>query len=106
VIESCVTHTISCAHIGSPYRKNALHGHDYQIEIWFVSGPDMDTAKAATGAILELIDHTQLEDSAGGPRMEDIAVWVLPRVALVNNLAVTRVVVARPLLGFRVEARP
>jgi 6-pyruvoyl-tetrahydropterin synthase len=106
MMQACVTHTISCAHVGGPIRKHAMHGHDYQIEVWFTAGPDLDMAREAIGAVLQFIDHTQLEESIGGCRMEDIAAWVLPRVAIVNPLDVTRVVVARPLLGFRVEATP
>lgn len=105
-MQACVTHVISCAHIGGPLRKNALHGHDYQIETWFEAGPDLDAARVAVGEILGIIDHTQLEESVGGPRMEDIAAWILPRVSILCGIVIARVVVLRPLLGFRVEARP
>jgi 6-pyruvoyl-tetrahydropterin synthase len=104
MMEACVTTQIECAHRDA--LTGGVHGHSYTIETWFEAGPHLVMTHLAVKTITDLIDHTMLDDSVGGPQMEDIAKWVLPRVSLLAALDVTRVVVRRPSLGFAVQITP
>jgi len=103
-MESAVTVNLECAHYDAVRKQ--LHGHSYLVEIWFESGPDIEMAKTAIGQITDIIDHTCLDESIGGPRMEDIAQWVFDRASLIGNagMKITKVLVKRPTLGYIVEA--
>lgn len=104
-MQSAITVNLECAHYDILSRR--LHGHSYLVEVWFEAGPNLDVAKLAISEITNLIDHTCLDESVGGPNMEDIAKWVFERVSLIGtaNLKITKVVVKRPTLGFIVEMR-
>lgn len=99
---AAVTVNIECAHTDTFGR---LHGHSYLVEVWFIAGPDLDMVKAAVGEVAKVIDHTELEKSTGGSRMEDVALWFLTRCNLIANggMDTRKIVVRRPTLGYIVE---
>jgi 6-pyruvoyl-tetrahydropterin synthase len=91
-----VTASIECAHRDDAGR---IHGHSYTVEVWFPKGPDLVTLAAFVRDAAGGVDHTMLEDSIGGSKMEDIAAWFLRRFPLA-----TRTVVRRPTLGLAAVA--
>jgi hypothetical protein len=93
MIEIAVTTNVEAAHRDDFGR---LHGHSYTVP----SGPDMVALSQFVTGVMSSVDHSLLEESIGGTRMEDIAVWCLAKVP-----TATRVVVRRPTLGLSVEAR-
>lgn len=97
MIEIAVTANLECAHKDSMGR---IHGHSYLIEGWFHQGRDLVALHEEFRSAAASVDHSLLEDSVGGPRMEDIAAWFLHKLPEAN-----RIVVRRPTLGFIVEAR-
>jgi 6-pyruvoyl-tetrahydropterin synthase len=97
MIEIAVTTNVEAAHRDDFGR---LHGHSYTVEVWVPSGPDMVALSQFVTGVMSSVDHSLLEESIGGTRMEDIAVWCLAKVP-----TATRVVVRRPTLGLSVEAR-
>lgn len=97
MIEVAVTANIECAHTDDIGR---VHGHSYVLEIWFPAGPDLVALNALVRDVATTVDHTMLEDSIGGARMEDVARWFLTKVPTAS-----RVIVRRPTLGFAAEIR-
>ena len=97
MIEVAVTANIECAHTDDIGR---VHGHSYVLEVWFPAGPDLVTLDARVRDIAATVDHTMLEDSIGGARMEDVAHWFLAKIP-----SASRVVARRPTLGFAAEIR-
>lgn len=97
MIQVAVTANIECAHRDSLGR---IHGHSYLVEVWTPAGADLMTLDSFVRGIVGTVDHSMLEDSIGGQRMEDIAEWFLAKVP-----AATRIVVRRPTLGYVCEAR-
>lgn len=97
MIEVAVTVNLECAHRDSLGRT---HGHSYLVEVWQEAGADLIALDTFVRGIAGSVDHSTLEDSVGGPRMEDIAGWFLERVP-----TALRVVIRRPTIGFACEAR-
>jgi 6-pyruvoyl-tetrahydropterin synthase len=96
MIEIAVTTNVEAAHYDT---RGRLHGHSYVVEVWFPEGPDMVQLSKVVDEVASSVDHSLLEDSIGGTRMEDIAQWFLD-----NFTDATRVMVRRPNLGLSVHA--
>lgn len=97
MIEVAVTVNIECAHRDNLGR---VHGHSFVIEIWFPAGPDLVALNDRVRHVARTVDHTMLEESMGGARMEDVAEWFLAKISTAS-----RVIVRRPTLGFAAEIR-
>lgn len=91
VIEVAVTVNLECAHRDAFGR---IHGHSYVLEAWFPAGPDLVSLHEFVKGIAGSVDHTELEQSIGAPRMEDIGTWFLNKMP-----EASRIVVRRPTLG-------
>lgn len=102
MMECAVTFNLEAAHLDP--MDGRLHGHSYLVDVWFKPGPDIRAAKAAISVIVGMVDEKPLEDSVGGPLMEDIAMWLMPRLSVLAGVEVTRLRVHRPTLGFACEA--
>jgi 6-pyruvoyl-tetrahydropterin synthase len=96
MILRAVTVNVEAAHRDTAGR---LHGHSYLVECWTERDVDLADFQIQMRELAASVDHSLLEDSLGGPRMEDIAAWFLA-----SGLA--RVIVRRPTLGCIVEMTP
>lgn len=104
-MELAVTFGLECAHRAPVTGK--LHGHSYAVTVWFTADPraDIECLASAVKQIGMQADHTQLEESVGGSRMEDIATWLMPRLCTLVAIEPTRINVSRPALGLQCELR-
>jgi 6-pyruvoyl-tetrahydropterin synthase len=104
-MELAVSFGLECAHRAPVTGK--LHGHSYAVTVWFTADEraDIECLAAAVKKIGAMVDHTELEESVGGARMEDIANWLMPRMCLLVQIEPTRINVSRPSLGLQCELR-
>lgn len=103
---AAVTANAECAHRSA---DGKIHGHSYQIEVWFMAGPDLVKTRAAILAIVAKVDHSMLEESVGAPSQEAMAEWLFLQCESIKPWPapiIRRVVVRRDTLGFIVEVTP
>jgi 6-pyruvoyl-tetrahydropterin synthase len=101
MMELAVTFGLECAH-KAPL-TGRLHGHSYKVTLWFRADPraDIDCLASSIKTIGALVDHTMLEESVGGPRMEDVARWLMERLKLLQGIEPVEIIVSRPSLGYK-----
>ncbi len=104
-MELAVSFGLECAHRDT--LTGNLHGHSYAVTVWFTADPraDIECLASAVRQVGKLVDHSQLEESVGGARMEDIAAWLMSRMCLLASIEPTRINVSRPSLGLQCELR-
>lgn len=95
MIEVAVTVNLECAHRDALGR---IHGHSYVLEAWFPAGADLVALREFVQSVAGAVDHSELEQSVGGSRMEEIGVWFLGKMP-----EASRIVVRRPTLGLAAQ---
>lgn len=95
MIRVSATTNVECAHRDA---DGVIHGHSYEVEVFWMRGADLVALDARLASVAKAVDHTMLEESIGGNRMEDLVLWFLQRIP-----DAVRVIVRRPTLGFTAD---
>lgn len=95
MIRVSATTNLECAHRDD---RGQMHGHSYEVEVFVPRGVDLGELDTRIAQVAGRIDHTVLEESIGGNRMEDIVTWFLAEIP-----DAVRVIVRRPTLGFSAD---